>query len=1202
MANDVNVKISADASSYNRSIKEITQESKTLSSELKKVKSSFDENTTTQEKGAKIAEVVSKQIKNQEEKVAKLKEEYERLTQEEGDNTIALSKQQELINKAETALNGMNAELKDAQNMADGYGDEAEDAARQTGVMDEAARTLAASKLADFYNAVSEAAQKLASAAYDAAKEVDAGYDTIAKKTGATGDALKGLQSSADNVFGNMPADMADVGTAIGEVNTRFGLTGDELENVSETFLKFANITDTDVNTAVSTTSRLLKTYGGSVKDADKLLGYFAKQSQSTGVETSKLLSSLDQNGATLREMGLDLQQSTKLLALFEQNGVDSAGAMTGLRKAVINGAKEGKSFNDVISEASEKIKNAATDTEALEIATELFGTKGAVVMADGLRSGRIDLNDLTESIQDYGDVVNDTYEATISPWDKAKVAVNNLKAAGSELAGEALSAIAPLLDKVVDLVKDGVKWFKNLPDPVKKVVAVVGLLGTGAGVALPKVMSLFNTLSMFKAANAVKGLTSVSDATKGLAGNASKAGSAVTLLTNPLALGVTAVGALGLGLAALAKHAEDAAEAEYGLTQEQKEQIAATDAAAEAAREMAAARQEAIDSVSAEYGYIENLAREYDTLIDANGKVKQGYEDRANFILGELSEATGKSIEEIQAETDAQGKLSQSIYDIINAKKAEAMLSAVQDDYTNAIREQSKAQQDYAEKVALAAERQKEYDAVLRNVSGMMANRNALAAQLETLDKSSTEYANLKMQLDEMDVALGNEQTRIATSKAALDEANRSVAEASTTMAQYNSTIANYEALSAAVATGSAPQIQMALENVTRSFQTSATGTKESLEAQLKAAQDGLNAMEAAFRNGAVDQAAVDAARKLVIDARRELKELEQVGRDSAAGLEKGLQSGSKGINKQGQKMGEDAVKGAAKGAQTASPSKATKKTGEDVGEGLIRGMKAKEGGVKTGGTTIGQKAIGGVTSGASAADARKVGESLGDSLRQGIDAKRGAVGTSATAVATTANTNIKPNSTSAYNAGWYAGDGVRSGIANRQSSVASAASSVASAANSNIKPNSTDAYNAGYNLSAGIAKGIRGGAYLVNAAASDVSTAAIRTVRNIAQISSPSKVFEQIGEYMTEGLAIGLSDLAPVNKAMSQLEKAVTSPSLTFGEGGINGRAISKTLTYGDIVVNVSGANVQNEDLLAKKISNELFRQVKAQKAALA
>lgn len=102
----------------------------------------------------------------------------------------------------------------------------------------------------------------MGTAAVASFNEIDSGYDTIVTKTGATGEALESLTKSADNVFGTMPVDMSDVGIAIGEVNTRFGSTGKTLEDLSAEFIKFAQINETDLNTAIGSTDKIMNQFG----------------------------------------------------------------------------------------------------------------------------------------------------------------------------------------------------------------------------------------------------------------------------------------------------------------------------------------------------------------------------------------------------------------------------------------------------------------------------------------------------------------------------------------------------------------------------------------------------------------------------------------------------------------------------------------------------------------------------------------------------------------------------------------------------------------------------------------------------------------------------------------------------------------------------------------------------------------------------
>ena len=73
---------------------------------------------------------------------------------------------------------------------------------------------------------------------------------SIIRETGASGDALKSLQQSMGNVAGQVPEDMGKVGAAIGEVNTRLGLTGPALDRATKGMLDYARLTGQDAVTA----------------------------------------------------------------------------------------------------------------------------------------------------------------------------------------------------------------------------------------------------------------------------------------------------------------------------------------------------------------------------------------------------------------------------------------------------------------------------------------------------------------------------------------------------------------------------------------------------------------------------------------------------------------------------------------------------------------------------------------------------------------------------------------------------------------------------------------------------------------------------------------------------------------------------------------------------------------------------------------
>lgn len=88
----------------------------------------------------------------------------------------------------------------------------------------------------------------------------------------------------------------------------------------------------------------------------------------------------------------------------------------------------------------------------------------------------------------------------------------------------------------------------------------------------------------------------------------------------------------------------------------------------------------------SAEVGYYEKLAEELDNLVDANGKVKKGYEARVQFILDELNSAYGLELELIDGAVQGWGKEKEAIDKVIAAQKAQIALDFAKANYQTAM------------------------------------------------------------------------------------------------------------------------------------------------------------------------------------------------------------------------------------------------------------------------------------------------------------------------------------------------------------------------------------------------------------------------------------------------------------------------------------------------------------------------------------
>lgn len=322
-------------------------------------------------------------------------------------------------------------------------------------------------------------------ASYSAFNEVDGGLDTIIVKTGAAGEALDSLQKSYLAVFGSMPAGAEEVGVAIGEVNTRYGLMGRRLEDVSRSFIQFAKINGTDLNSSIDSVDALMTKFGVDAAEVGDVLGYLTKVGQDTGVSLSTLMSRLGQDGASLKEMGLGLSESITLMAQFEAGGVDATAALMGMKKAVQSATKDGRDAGAALISTVRAIQNAKTETEALKLSMKLFGSRGAAEMASAIRDGRMDVDALSASMSQYASVVSDTFEATLDLPDRAKVAMNKLKIAGSDLANTAMTSLEPVLSRMTDGAQGLLERFQALDDGAKTRIVRIAALVAAAGPAV---------------------------------------------------------------------------------------------------------------------------------------------------------------------------------------------------------------------------------------------------------------------------------------------------------------------------------------------------------------------------------------------------------------------------------------------------------------------------------------------------------------------------------------------------------------------------------------------------------------------------------------------------------------------------------------------------------------------------------------------
>ena len=333
-----------------------------------------------------------------------------------------------------------------------------------------------------------------AGASVAAFAETDKALDIIVKKTGATGEAAEGFGDIMNNIATTIPTDFETAASAIGEVNTRFHLTGDDLETLSTQFVKFADLAGTDVSDSVDKAQKALAAYGMGASDAGAYLDRLTLESQKTGVDVNKLMDGLVSNSAAFRDMGLSIDQATVFMSELETSGANSETVLNGMRKALKNAADEGVPLNQALSNLQFTILHGKGDMDGLTAAYDLFGKSGDQIYA-AVKGGTVDFTNLFKTVDDAGGTIDSTFEQTVDPITDFKTTLNEAKVVMSEVGATLLETLKPVIEQVVDVVQQLKEKWESLSPETQEAITKAALLAAAIGPVIMIVGGLISSI-----------------------------------------------------------------------------------------------------------------------------------------------------------------------------------------------------------------------------------------------------------------------------------------------------------------------------------------------------------------------------------------------------------------------------------------------------------------------------------------------------------------------------------------------------------------------------------------------------------------------------------------------------------------------------------------------------------------------------------
>ena len=326
------------------------------------------------------------------------------------------------------------------------------------------------SSLGDTLMPVTAGITALGASSIKAWQELDDAMDNVIKKTGASGAQLEEFEDIVNSIATTIPVDFMTVSNAVAETNTRFGVTGEELEKLSSSFIKFSELNDTDVTGSIDQVSAMMKAWGMDISQTTQVLNLLNGVGQNTGVSVDTLANLMQDNALFFKEFNLTCAQSATLLGDMEKNGIDASAGVTALKSAMAKATADGKTLSETLRDFEWAMESAGiADSEKLAMAKELFGGKAYAQIVNAMQEGNLSFMNITGSMSDYSYSVENTFREIQDPIDEFTTAMNELKILGAEIGEEVIPVLVDVLHDLKPILDDLKESWESLSDEEQK-------------------------------------------------------------------------------------------------------------------------------------------------------------------------------------------------------------------------------------------------------------------------------------------------------------------------------------------------------------------------------------------------------------------------------------------------------------------------------------------------------------------------------------------------------------------------------------------------------------------------------------------------------------------------------------------------------------------------------------------------------------
>lgn len=255
---------------------------------------------------------------------------------------------------------------------------------------------------------------------------------------------------------------------------SKLGFTPEAINKATASILDLSLATGEDLAQSATVAATTLNAFQLTADETQRVVDVMALSFSSSALDLQKFQDAMKSVAPVANAVGASLEDTTGVLSVLTDNGLEASTAGTSLRNIFLELAKKGISWKD----AMEKINNS---TNKVTTAQDLFGKRAAAAALIIAENGT-EIDKLTASYN--------TSEGAAKGMAKTMDATlqGSLLKVKSALEGAAIelgAVLAPIIDKVGKKIASLANMFSNLSTSTKKTIAVVALVVAAVGPAL---------------------------------------------------------------------------------------------------------------------------------------------------------------------------------------------------------------------------------------------------------------------------------------------------------------------------------------------------------------------------------------------------------------------------------------------------------------------------------------------------------------------------------------------------------------------------------------------------------------------------------------------------------------------------------------------------------------------------------------------